>query len=88
VAILSLDERAHRAFVLELAQFLRLSPGDAFQKAALKTQPTEAEAFIRSGDEADWLRLQRNCLERVREVMDNLHTLTRNATAHGKVRPV
>jgi hypothetical protein len=74
-----LDERAHRAFVLELAQFLRLPPGDAFQKAALKTQPEEAEAFIRSGDEEDWLRLQRNCLERVREVMQNLDVLTRKS---------
>lgn len=90
MAILNEEERAHRAFLLELTQALRLPPGTPFQDRALKTLVSREamEDFLDRGSEDDWNQLQRNCLERVGEVMQNLDALTRNATAHGKVRPI
>lgn len=78
---MSPEECAHRAFLLELAQALRLPPGSPFQIEALKTPLTEeAEEFISSGGtEDDWCQLQRNCLERVREVVSNMDALARKS---------
>ena len=81
MAILSPEERAHRAFLLELAQALRLPPGTSFQIEALKTPLNgEAEEFVSSGGtEDDWCQLQRNLIERVREVVFNMDALTRRS---------
>lgn len=87
MTILTPDERAHRAFVLELVQVLRLAPSGSFQEVALKTplDGAAAEEILREGTEDDWCQLQRNMMERVQEVMQNLDVLARYAVARRSV---